>query len=339
MGRPSGYAERPPGSGPGLNALAVSSLAAALLLTSTACLKRGVTPIRTHFNQGVYQYSHGDYQTAISEFRLAVEENADDHRARFNLAEALESKATRLERDGQAEPAEALRREAEEHYRALLAAEPGHLRASVNLAARELASGDRAAAETRLRSAIEQHPHSALPRVALAAHRLADGEETSIRDAAALLEEAVDRDRTHPDANVLLGHAYSALERRGAGDPDIVARARKAYQRALDHAPGDVGALIGLARLERRAGRNARAESLARRALYVLPDLLDAHLMLAELLEAAGELEAATAHLWRGRQLESTAHPRLTPEEYSRRLLDLYRRLGQQEGSALEDHP
>ena len=55
--------------------------------------------------------------------------------------------------------------------------------------------------------------------------------------------------------------------------------------------------------------------------------------MLAELLDHAGDLEEATSHYWRSRQLENTAHPRLTPDEYRRRLLDLYRRLGEQEGA------
>ncbi len=307
-----------------------------MLLATTGCFKRGVTPIRAHFNQGVYHYSHGDYQMAIGEYRLALEEDAGDHRARFNLAEALESQATRLEREGQAEPAETLRREAEEHYRTLLAADPDHLRANVNLAARELDRGDQAASEARLRATTLRHPRSTLPRVALAAHRLRQGDPANLRDAAALLEEAVARDRTHPDANVLLGHAYAALSRDAAAPegPDLVARARQAYDRALDRVPGDVGALMGLARLEHRAGQDDRAESLARRALYILPDLLEAHLMLAELLEARGELEEATAHLWRARQLEGDARkPHLAPEAYRQRLLDLYRRLARQEGA------
>ncbi len=304
-----------------------------LMLFTAGCLKRGVTPIRTHFNQGVYHYSHGDYENAISEYRLAIEENAGDHRANFNLAEALESRATRLERNGHADRAEALRNEAEEHYRALLAADPGHLRASVNLAARELQLGDRAAGEARLRSAIEGHPRSALPRVALAAHRFRTGDPAATREAVALLEEALDRDRANPDANVMLGHAYAALDRRGA-DPDLAARAREAYGRALDHTPSDVSALLGLARLERRAGEDNRAESLARRALYVRPDLLEAHLMLADLLEGRGELEEATAHLWRARQLEGERRqPRLSPDDYRRRLLDLYRQLAEREQS------
>ncbi len=304
------------------------------LIVSAGCFKRGITPIRTHFNQGVYHYSNGDYQAAITEYRLAIEENAADHRAQFNLAEALESRATRLERDGHAEQAEALRSEAEEHYHALLAADPGHLRANVNLAARELQLGDAAGAEARLRSAIERHPRSALPRVALAAHRFRTDDPSAIRDAISLLEEAIDRDRANPDANVLLGHAYAALARHDGADPELVVRSREAYEQTLGHVPGDVGALLGLARLERRAGNHFRAESMARRALYVLPDLLEAHLMLAELLEARGELEEATAHLWRARQLEGEARrSHLSPEEYRQRLLDLYRLLAEKEGA------
>ncbi len=325
--RPASRAWRlKPRDGFGICLLAVSLLAA-------ACFKRGVTPIRTHFNQGVYHYSHGDFEIAISEYRLALEEDPADRRARFNLAEALEARATRLESDDRSAAAEDLRREAEEHYRALLAADPDHLRASVNLAAREFHGGDPAAGEARLRAAIERHPRAALPRVALAAHRFSTDEPTALREAVTLLESAVERDRMNVDANVLLGHAYAALARDGDAAGDLAGRAREAYDRALDHEPGDVGALMGAARLEHRAGDAVRAESFARRALYVLPDLLEAHLLLADLLEARSDLEEATAHLWRARQLEDPRHPHRSREDYRRRLLDLYERLAEREGA------
>lgn len=70
------------------------------MLVLDGCFKRCVTPIRTHFNKGVYEYSAGDYDAAISEFRLAIEEDPGDRRARFNLAEALEAKAVRQGRRG-----------------------------------------------------------------------------------------------------------------------------------------------------------------------------------------------------------------------------------------------
>ncbi len=283
-------------------------MAVLVLTILSGCIKRGVTPISTHFNQGVYYYSKGDFDAAISEYRLALEEDVDDHRAQFNLAEALESKATRAERGGEGEPAEELRAEAEEHYLALLASRSGHLRASVNLAARELAQGEAETAERRLLDTIERHPRSALPRVALAAHRLRKGfkdeDAAQVQGAVELLEKALERDPEHPDANVLLGHACASLDRLGGGDPALRDRAREAYERAVDRDGSDVGSMMGLARLERRAGNDDRAVSWLRRALYVHPDLLAAHLMLSELLDARGDLEEATVHLWRGRQLE-----------------------------------
>lgn len=305
----------------------------ALVLAIAACGHRGVTPIRTHFNKGVYHYAQGDYDDAISEYRLALEEQPGDYRARFNLAVALEAKATRLERAGTGAEAEELRREAEEHYRALLSERPHDLRASVNLAARELERGDVAAAEARLRAAMERYPRSALPRVALAAHRL---QQTAGDPAAAveLLEQALRLDPANVDANMLLGHAYEALARAGQRDhpdPDLLGRARKAYRRALEHAPSDLVTLMALARLERLAGEPEQAGQWLRRALYVQPDLLEAHLLLAEILDAQDDLEGATFHLWRSRQLEDERWPRLAPEEYTRRLLDLYRRLAERE--------
>ncbi|NJL26640.1 MAG: hypothetical protein HC897_01570, partial [Thermoanaerobaculia bacterium] len=94
-------------------------LLATLLLC--ACVHRGVTPIRSHFNKAVYLYSRGELEAAISEYRLALDEEPDDYRASFNLAEAQEALADRLERGSNAEAAEALRAQAEARYRALLA--------------------------------------------------------------------------------------------------------------------------------------------------------------------------------------------------------------------------
>src|SRR5688572_11037701 len=103
----------------------------------------GVTPIRTPFNKGVYHYSRGRFDEAIAEFRLALDEDASDHRARFNLAAALEAKARGLAERGDRAAAEPLVAEAEAQYRRILEARPVDLRASVNLAAREFERGDR----------------------------------------------------------------------------------------------------------------------------------------------------------------------------------------------------
>ncbi len=304
-------------------------------LLCAGCFHRGVTPIRTHFNKGVYHYAEGALDAAISEYRLALDEDTRDHRARFNLAEALETKALALDGEGAGERAEHLRQEAEDHYEALLADAPGHLRASVNLAAREYHTGDSSAAEDRLRAALTRHPHSALPRVALAAHRLSSNQPAARHEAIDLLEEALRQDPTNVDANVLVGHALSrqAMDESGSAeiDPELIGRARAAFRRALELSADDVGALMALARLERRAGRHADALPWLRRALYIYPDLIEAHLELSEILATRGDLEEATLHLWQSRQLEDATRPQLTSEQYQQRLLELYRRLTERE--------
>ncbi|MEM7586123.1 MAG: hypothetical protein AAF560_22220, partial [Acidobacteriota bacterium] len=304
----------------------------ALLLLVSGCLHRGVTPIRTHFNKGVYHYSEGAIDDAISEYRLALEEEPADHRARFNLAEALEVRAQQLAAEGEAARAGGMVREAGEHYRRILTEAPGHLRATVNLAAHERAT-DPAAAEARLREAVATHPRSALPRVALAAHRLEDGSPQALGEAVQLLEEALDRDAGHVDARVLLGHALSrrAEAADGATRNELLGRARTAYRRALKGSSEDIGALLALARLERQAGQPEAALPWLRRALYVRSDLIEAHVSLAEILADRGELEQATVHLWQARQLEDAHQPHLEPGAYRERLLELYRRLTEQE--------
>ncbi len=313
----------------------VSCLAAAAVLLLAGCGHRGITPVRTHFNKGAYHYSKGDHDAALSEYRLALEEDAGDWRARFNLAEVLEAQATRLELAAEPGLAEELRREAEEHYLRLLADDPGHLRSAVNLAARERQQGDAAAAESRLRTTILAHPRSALPRVALAVHLLRVGDPASRDEAIALLEEALRRDPANTDANMLLGHAYAAMASSAgsAEDPnrELLDRAREAYRQGLEHHPSDLAMLLALARLEGTAGKPGDAEHYLRRALYVNPELPNAHRMLSEVMEAQGELEGATFHLWRARQLEDEQAPELAAEEYRRRLLDLYRRLAERE--------
>lgn len=304
-------------------------------LAQTACVHRGVTPIRTHFNKGVYHYSQGDFEAAISAYRLALEDDAGDHRARFNLAEALESLADRLERTAELDAAERWRREAEDHYRRLLADDPDHLRANVNLAAREVQQGDAQAADARLRATLARHPRSLLPRVALAAHRLHAGDSAALDEAARLLDEALRRDPGNVDANVLAGHVHAARVAALDGEErnDLVELARQAYRRALSSDASDVGALLALADLEREADRPEAALPWLRRALDVQPDLQGAHLALSEILISLGNLEQATVHLWRARQLEGEGKLGLAPEEYRRRLLELYRRLAELEES------
>jgi tetratricopeptide (TPR) repeat protein len=314
-----------------------------VVLALTGCLKRGVTPIQTSFNKGVYHYSKGDYQAAIGDYRMALEEDPGDYRARFNLAEALEAAALRRELEGEPDGAEELRREAEEHYLRLLAEDGDHLRAAVNLAAREFQRGDEDAAVARLEEAIARHPRATLPRVALGAHRLRQARQSTpelrrelLDEAIRRLEEARHRDPTGVDANMLLGHAWAARARHAPeGERDaLYGRARESYEKALERDQEDLATVLALARLERQTGRLRRAEHWLRRALYARPDLLAAHLLLARTLSELGDLEGATLHLWRGREIDKGRWSRMSEEEYRQRLLELYQRLIEEEQGA-----
>jgi tetratricopeptide (TPR) repeat protein len=304
----------------------------AISLALFSC-RSGVTPIRAHFNKGVYHYSRGDFDAAISEYRLALEDERSDYQARFNLAEALESKADLMERRGDGDAASELRQEAEEQYRTILTEKPADVRASVNLAALELAQGKRQAAESRLQATIDRHPGSPLPRVAMAAHLLREsaGEMAPVEEAQEILTEALDRDPGSVGANMLLGYAYDLEARLGGSDPSLEEKARRAFDKALDGYSRDVATLLALARLEQRVGEPEAATRWLRMALHADPRNLDAHLLMADSLEAVGDLEGATRHLWLGRRLEDERAPKLAPEEYSRRLLALYQRLAESE--------
>ena len=311
----------------------------ALPLAAPGC-RGGVTPIRTAFNRGVAQQSRGDLDAAIAEYRLALDEEPEDYRARFNLAVALEARASELERSGEAA---SLREAAEAAYRAVLDARPENARAIVNLAAMEYERGARETALARLRGLIDERPDLALPRVALAARLLQRSSEAKesdehgaelVHEARELLEAAVDREPASIEAGMLLGETHARLA-RAAAPPERdghLARARKAYRRVLKRRPDDLATLVAFGRLEAELGSPEEAIPWYRRVLLVDPDHRGAHRALADLLDAEGELESATRHLWRARELEGSALAPERREEYRRRLLDLYRRLAEQEG-------
>jgi len=305
------------------------ALAALLAVGALGCFNKGVTPIRTHFNKGVYHHSTGDYRLAISEYRLALEEDPSDFRARFNLASSQEALADELEAAGMEEEAREHREIAEEHYRRILDAHPENLRAAVNLAAREIESGREDAGRERLERSIAEHPRSPLPKIALAAHALrrSGDDPGEVRRSIGLLEEAHELDPARVETNMLLGRAYSILTRLEPEAGEHLGNARSAYARALEKDPHDLATLLAAARLELGAGDAARAELFLRRALYVAPHHLEAHLLMADAQEAVDDLQEATLHLWKARELEDPENPRLAPEDYENRLLELYRRL------------
>ncbi|HYC78391.1 MAG TPA: tetratricopeptide repeat protein [Planctomycetota bacterium] len=283
----------------------------------------GITPVRTHFNKGVYQDAQGNPAGAVAEYRLALEEDPEDFRARFNLGAALEDLAALRLEQGRLEEATRHREEARAHYAAILATRPGDVRASANLAALEFEDADagdpeaEARAEERLLAAARRHPDLATPRTALAARRLRKGR---LDDAESALREALKVDPSDVEANDLLGRTLAAK-----GDVD---GARKAFAEALRRDPDDLAAMLALGDLERSAGRPGDAAAWYRRAVLRRRDLLEAHLALSELDAEAGDAESALAHLLEARRL-ARLNPRARPHPYADRLEALARRLAE----------
>ena len=291
---------------------------AGVLLMFAACFGGGgITPIRTAFNRGVYLYSVGAFDQAISEYRQALADDPDDHRARFNLGVTLEARGRERAAAGDANGAAADRDAAEAEYRALVEADRGALRASINLAALEFERGAEDAAIERLQSTIEQHPRETLPRTALAAHLRARGDDAGAR---AQLDAALTRDPDHAPANLLLGDLH-----RSAGRADA---ARASFERVLRKHPDDLAALLSLGELALERGDAADAAAWLQRLLLVDPDHHRGHLAAAAAMEQLDDLEAATVHLWRARALRPT-----TSAALQQRLLGLYERLAARERS------
>ncbi len=307
----------------------------------------GVTPVRTSFNKGVYHYANANYDEAIAEYRLALEEDEGDVRARFNLAVALEAKARRLIDEGDAAAAEPLWSEAENQYRALVEAKPDFLRAIVNLAACEYDRGLSEQATRRLEEAIARFGNAALPRLAMAAHQfkaLREGNSAASSSGAAFtsilerVEEVLRRDPASVHGNMLYGDVHALLGREAgssASGRSVVGMtaeahfrvAREAYRKALTREPSDIATLMARGRLERAAENWAAAASAFERVIFIDADHFEARLLLSEVLTSEGKLEMATFNLWRARALDRPRNPRLSPDQYRRRLRELYEQL------------
>lgn len=288
-----------------------AALVAAVFLASCGGGK-GITPVRTAFNRGVYLQSSGDDDGAITEYRQALRENPDDYRARFNLAVTLEHKAL----TAPPQQRQALTDQAEQEYREILSRKPDDLRASVNLAALIGERGEASEAHDLLARTIERNPGVAAPRTALGARQLEAGD---VAAAEVTLREAVRVDAGSVAANYVLATCYVRLNR-----PDD---ARAAYNRALATDAADLATLIAMGRLELDQGRPLDAAAALRRALLVDGDNRMAHLLLADALERVGDLDGAAWNLVRARALEYQRPPEDASPDYSARLASLYKRL------------
>lgn len=277
---------------------------------------KGLTPVRTPFNKGVYLQGVGDLEGARAEYLEALEEDPRDHRARFNLALVHERLAV------DAEPTERERELAAARlaYEQILAQRPEDLRAMVNLAAwldDHGSADERTEALALLERAIEQHPDAALPRAALAA-RLLDRDPDAIERPEALLRRALRAERLDPAANQLLA---VLLVRRGDTD-----EARRLLERPLARDPSDLGALRGLIEVELAADRPTDALARAEQLLLIDPLNRAAHLHAASACRALDQPEREVLHLWAVRDLApQPGDP--ADDDTASRLAELYARL------------
>jgi tetratricopeptide (TPR) repeat protein len=274
----------------------------------------GITPVRTHFNIGVHHATAGRTDAAIHEYRLALRENPTDHRARFNLALALETKA---EQSPDPERTN-LANEAVTEYNAILTQHPDHLRASINLAAAEHQQGKITEAHARLERTIAAHPRAAAPRRALGALLLLEGD---LPQSQSHLRAALDLDPADPATAAIL--ADNLLQQSKPLE------AHALLTTSLVSNPADLGLLLALARLDTNLNNLPSAESSLRRLLHIDPDHHAAHLALSAVLERAGDTEGATLHLWRARDTDPSEIPSIN---YPSRLRNLYDQL-------LANHP
>jgi tetratricopeptide (TPR) repeat protein len=292
-----------------MKSTAVCAALAALCLSGCA----SYTPIETSFNRGVRLYNDKNYAGAAREYRLALEEDPMDHRARFNLAMTLEEM-------GRTEQARA-------EYQWILSTRPQDLRAAVNLAAIEMEAGEREAAYARLEEVAARYDTMALPRVALATHYLKDGR---LEDAERMARAALAIDEADIEANFILGEVLSrraqSCEAGSAERVRLADEARKAYLAALANQPGDVASLLALGRLEMAEGRRDRARDYFRRVVLQRRWSLEAHVALADLSEESGDLEGAVHHLLQVRSLGGDRAGDVAP-----RLARLYAELQRQE--------
>ncbi len=305
---------------------------------------KGVTPIRSSYNKGVYFSSTGQWDAAIAAYRSAVEEDEYDFRARFNLAAALDAKAFELEEAEGTATAADLRQAASAEYRRLLEQRPDSVRAAVNLAACTYDLGEESTALENLRQLAVKFSDSHLPHQALAARmlgRFQKGDIDALRDGLEHAERAVDLNPGSVATQMMLGDLLVAQvlrQRQGSQDRTASAedleRAKEVYSSALEIAPEDIAALLARARLAQLEGAPSDALFYFGRVLSVDPDHLGALLGASEAHRSEGDLEGATTALWRARRIDRGRTPRVAQAEYRRRLRELYELLLSEEVSA-----
>jgi tetratricopeptide (TPR) repeat protein len=248
----------------------------AVSLWSDTVEKRPDNP-RARNNLGAALSAEGRMEAAAEQFRRAIALRPNHAFAHFNLGVALMLEPRAALGAGAAgrgsgtpppDAAAALRaeavRQAERHFRAALAAEPGNTDARVNLGKLLADSGRTAEAMEHYRAALAGDPAAQDARVNLAALLAAAGREA---EGAALLREALAAEPALAEAHYHLG---LLLEKSGARR-----EAEAEFRAAARLKPGMAAAHLALGNCLARRG-DAGAESCYREALRLDPKLAEA---------------------------------------------------------------
>jgi tetratricopeptide (TPR) repeat protein len=269
---------------------------AAFLLLLASC--GTYSPLDSHYNRGVEFYDDGQIAEAIREYRLAIQDDPKNYRARYNLAVAYHDQGKKDD--------------AAMEYLEVLKLDPDNARARVSLASIRAEQGNEAEAVALIDQAAAADPHSAFPKESLGAffERKGDFERSLEAYRAAVAIEA----------GSAPGHAGIAriLARRGAFQ-DAVAE----YDKALKASGDDVATLIAAAEAREKVGDLKPAMLLLERAL--VKDRPALWVRLSGLYESQGRLEDAVASLWEARAIDPSN------AEVGPRLKTLYEKLSAKE--------
>ena len=137
---------------------------AILLVLLTAC--GTYSPLDSHYNRGVEFYDQGKLADAIREYELALEDNPENYRARYNLAvslHALDPDKIGLSDLGKKEDAAA-------EYLKVLKLDPENARARVSLASIRADEGKDAESLKLLEEAAQADRRSSFPQESLGAY-------------------------------------------------------------------------------------------------------------------------------------------------------------------------
>jgi len=169
-------------------------------------------------------------------------------------------------------------------FKSALAARPGDFDARKLLAESYLERGAKEPAQELIEVLSKEYPDD--PEIPLLDVRLALLEEDADR-ALEVLQGYMEVHGEVPAALVLVGHAHAAKK--------LWSEALQAYELALGKDAADAQAWLGKAAVLAQLKRNDEAMAAAARAAELDPHLGQAHLIVADMARAAGDLDAARA--------------------------------------------